>query len=167
MCRGTAAVPVPGTVGWVRRGALKRTVGSSAHRIRTELYALDRIYVSVHIIRCVPVEVIVTDEFVEWYRGLDDPGSEDVDVAIGVLESRGVSLGAPRSSEIKGSLFALRELRLQSNTRPFRIIYAFDPRRQAVLLIGGDKTGIGNKRFYAQMIPLAERIWQEYLDENP
>ena len=35
------------------------------------------------------------------------------------------------------------------------------------LLIGGDKTGVGNKRFYAQMIPLAERIWQEYLDENP
>jgi len=35
-----------------------------------------------------------------------------------------------------------------------------------VLLIGGDKTGIGNKRFYGQMIPLAERIWQEYLDEN-
>lgn len=50
--------------------------------------------------------------------------------------------------------------------RPFRIFYAFDPRRQAVLLIGGDKTGVSDKRFYAQMIPLAERIWQEYLDEN-
>jgi hypothetical protein len=115
----------------------------------------------------VAVEVIVTDEFVEWYRGLDDPGSDDVDVAVGVLESWGVGLGAPRSSEIKGASFALRELRLQSNARPFRIFYAFDPRRQAVLLIGGDKTGVGNKRFYAQMIPLAERIWQEYLDENP
>jgi hypothetical protein len=113
------------------------------------------------------IEIIATDDFAQWYRDLDDAGSEDVDVAIGVLESRGVSLGAPRSSEIKGTSFALRELRLQSNARPFRIFYAFDPRRQAVLLIGGDKTGIGNKRFYAQMIPRAERIWQEYLDENP
>jgi len=56
----------------------------------------------------VSVEIVVTDEFAEWYRGLDDAGSDDVEVAIGVLESRGVSLGAPRSSEIKGTSFALR-----------------------------------------------------------
>jgi hypothetical protein len=113
------------------------------------------------------VEVIVTDEYLAWYDRLDDPGAEDVDVTVGILESLGVALGAPRSSDIKGASFALRELRLQSNARPFRIFYAFDPLRQAVLLIGGDKTGISDKRFYAQMIPLAERIWQEYLDENP
>jgi hypothetical protein len=113
------------------------------------------------------VEVIVTDEYLEWYEALDDPGAEDVDVTVGILQSLGVALGAPRSSDIKGASFALRELRLQSNARPFRIFYAFDPKRQAVLLIGGDKTGISDKRFYAQMIPLSERIWQEYLDENP
>jgi hypothetical protein len=118
-------------------------------------------------IHLVPVEVIATDEFVAWYNGLDETTSDDIDVVVGVLESQGVALGAPRSSDIKGASFALRELRFQSMARPFRVFYAFDPRRQAVLLIGGDKTGVSDKRFYAQMIPLAERIWQEYLDENP
>jgi hypothetical protein len=125
-------------------------------------YITSRLYCSL-----VPVEVIGTDEFTAWYQALDDTTADDVDVAVGVLESQGVALGAPRSSDIKGATFALRELRFQSMARPFRIFYAFDPRRQAVLLIGGDKTGISDKRFYAEMIPQAERIWQEYLDEDP
>src|SRR5688572_29661556 len=72
----------------------------------------------------VPVEVIGTDEFTSWYQGLDDTTADDVDVAVGVLESQGVALGAPRSSDIKGATFALRELRFQSMARPFRIFYA-------------------------------------------
>lgn len=56
------------------------------------------------------------------------------------------------------------ELRVQAGGRPLRIFYAFDPVRQAVLLIGGDKTG--QKRFYEIMVPIAERIWKEYLDET-
>ncbi|MGE5787177.1 MAG: type II toxin-antitoxin system RelE/ParE family toxin [Myxococcales bacterium] len=105
------------------------------------------------------VEVFATDEFAGWYRDLDDAASEDVDVAVGLLES----LGYPRSSAIEGASFALRELRIQSQGRPLRVFYAFDPKRQAVLLIGGDKTG--NARFYDTMIPLAERLWKEYLDD--
>jgi hypothetical protein len=110
------------------------------------------------------VEVVVTDDYVAWYDTLDDPGADDVDVVIGLLEALGVGLGFPRSSEIKDASFALRELRIQSNGRPFRVFYAFDPKRQAVLLIGGDKTG--DARFYDRMLPLAERIWKEYLDES-
>jgi hypothetical protein len=110
------------------------------------------------------VEVIVTDNFREWYEALDDSGVEDVGAAIGVLEDQGVNLGFPRSSDIKGASFALRELRVQSNGRPFRVFYAFDPARQAVLLIGGDKTN--DNRFYETMIPVSERIWKEYLHET-
>jgi hypothetical protein len=109
------------------------------------------------------VEVIATDEFADWYNDLDEPGSEDVDVAVGLLERLGVALGFPRSSSIEGASFALRELRIQSQGRPLRVFYAFDPKRQAVLLIGGDKTG--NTRFYDTMIPFAERLWKEYLDD--
>jgi hypothetical protein len=79
-------------------------------------------------------------------------------------EARGLALGFPRSSAIKGSSFALRELRIQSQGRPLRVFYAFDPARQAVVLIGGDKTGDG--RFYERMVPVAERIWKECLDET-
>ena len=112
------------------------------------------------------VEVIATDEFTDWYRLLDDSAADDIEAGIGLLESHGVALGFPRSSAINGASFALRELRVQSLGRPLRVFYTFDAARQAVLLIGGDKTGIGNSRFYATMIPAAERIWKEYLDET-
>jgi hypothetical protein len=70
----------------------------------------------------------------------------------------------PYASAIKGATFALRELRTQAEGDPLRTLYAFDPSRQAVLLIGGDKTG--DDRFYDRMIPIAERIWNEYLEET-
>jgi len=53
---------------------------------------------------------------------------------------------------------------VQAGGRPLRVFYAFDPRRDAVLLIGGDKTG--NGRFYERMVPVAERIWEQYLAEQ-
>jgi hypothetical protein len=110
------------------------------------------------------VEVIVCDDFTAWYAGLDDATSDDVERAVGWLEEAGLRLSYPQSSAIKGATFALRELRIQSGGHPIRVFYAFDPKRQAVLLIGGDKTG--DDRFYETMIPLSERIWKEYLHET-
>ena len=83
---------------------------------------------------------------------------------VGLLEGRGVTLPHPYSSAIKGASFALRELRTQAEGDPLRTLYAFDPSRQAVLLIGGDKTG--DDLFYDRMISVAERIWNEYLEET-
>lgn len=57
----------------------------------------------------------------------------------------------------------MRELRIQSKGKPIRIFYAFDPKRDAILLIGGDKTG--DKRFYKRMIPIADRLYDTYLEE--
>lgn len=57
----------------------------------------------------------------------------------------------------------LRELRVQRRGEPVRIFYAFDPRRTAILLIGGRKTG--DDRFYQRMIPLADRLYDVYLIE--
>lgn len=75
-----------------------------------------------------------------------------------------MALGYPYSSEIKGSKYAFRELRVRSRGSSLRVIYVFDPRRDAILLIGGDKTG--RKRFYERIIPKAEIIWEEYLEEE-
>ena len=80
---------------------------------------------------------------------------------VGLLEEKGVTLRFPYSSEIKGSQVALRELRVQSGGRPLRVFYAFDPRRRAVLLLGGDKTG--DDRFYETFVARAEQLWAEYL----
>jgi hypothetical protein len=59
-----------------------------------------------------------------------------------MLEEFGVALGFPYSSAVKGSEYSqMRELRAQHMGKPYRVLYAFDPRRMAILLIGGDKTG--------------------------
>lgn len=57
----------------------------------------------------------------------------------------------------------MRELRIQHRGRPLRVLYAFDPRRAAILLIGGDKTG--DDRWYEWMVPRAERLYEEHLAE--
>jgi hypothetical protein len=81
-----------------------------------------------------------------------------------VLETRGPQLPFPYSSGIAGSRHDhMRELRVQSRGKPIRIFYAFDPRRAAILLIGGDKTG--DKHFYERMIPVADRLYDEHLKE--
>lgn len=106
------------------------------------------------------VEVIGTTEFEDWFLDLDDQAAK----AVGLLENLGVRLGFPQSSAIVGASIPLRELRAQAGGRPLRVFYAFDPKRQAVLLIGGDKTG--DNRFYERMIPTAERLWKTYLEET-
>jgi hypothetical protein len=101
---------------------------------------------------------------VVWYYGLDGQAAQAVRGSVDALEILGLTLGYPRSSEIKGTSFALRELWHQAGGRPLRTLYCFDLRRNAVLLIGGDKTG--DPKFYERMIPIAERIWRQYLKEQ-
>lgn len=101
------------------------------------------------------------DEVTDWYLALDADDTQAVFEAIELLAARGVTLGHPYSSAINGSRYAMRELRVQSHGRPLRVLYAFDPQRQAVLLLGADKTG--DARFYTWAIPKAERRWEEYL----
>ena len=57
----------------------------------------------------------------------------------------------------------MRELRVQSGGRQLRVFYAFDPRRSAILLIGGDKTG--DDRFYERMVPIADQLYDVYIAE--
>lgn len=105
-----------------------------------------------------------TDEFGAWYEGLIDPIQDAIDRSVRLLEARGPELPFPHSSGVSGSRHShLRELRVQSRGEPVRIFYAFDPRRTAILLIGGCKTGDG--RFYARMIPVADRLYDVCLAE--
>ncbi len=107
------------------------------------------------------VEVLGTVEFEEWFLGLGKADARSVVRGVGLLEAKGLALGYPYSSALEGSRYALRELRIQSSGRPLRVVYAFDPLRQALLILGGDKTG--DDRFYERIIPQAERIWERYL----
>ena len=105
-----------------------------------------------------------TDEFGQWYALLLVNVQNDIDRVVGLLEARGPQLPFPYSSGIEDSRHEhMRELRVQSAGEPWRIFYAFDPRRAAILLIGGNKTGDG--RFYETMIPVADRLYEVHLDE--
>lgn len=105
-----------------------------------------------------------TNEFGVWYENLKARVQDDIDRTVGLLEAKGPGLPFPYSSGIEGSRHRhLRELRVQSGGDPYRVFYAFDPRRAAILLIGGCKAG--NKRFYEKMIPLAERLCDEHVAE--
>ena len=87
-----------------------------------------------------------------------------LDASVRLLEERGPNLGFPHSSGIKDSRHShMRELRTQHNGRPFRTLFAFDPRRAAILLIGGDKTG--NDRWYDVHIPIADGLYDEHLEQ--
>ena len=104
-----------------------------------------------------------TDEFETWWVELAEGMQDDIDRVVMLLEEHGPTLGFPYSSAINGARFAMRELRIQSDGHPIRILYAFDPVRSALLLIGGDKTG--NDRWYIENVSKAERIFEEHLKE--
>lgn len=105
-----------------------------------------------------------TDEFRVWWDELTDREQEDVAATVELLEINGPFLGFPYSSSVKASRHGvLRELRVQSAGRPIRVFYAFNPRRSAILLIGGDKTG--DDRFYKRYVPLADSLYDKHLEE--
>ena len=109
-------------------------------------------------------DVEYTDEFEEWWESLSESEQEDVSASVQLLEERGPNLGFPHSSGISGSKHShMRELRTQHNGKPYRTLYAFDPRRNAILLIGGNKTG--DNRWYETHIVIADRVYDEHLQQ--
>jgi hypothetical protein len=108
-------------------------------------------------------EVETTDAFGDWWQELTEQEQDDVIAVVELLEERGPHLPFPHSSVIEGSRFShMRELRIQSHGDPIRVFYAFDPRRVAVLLIGGIKTG-KEKRFYKEYVRRADTLYEEHL----
>jgi len=107
-------------------------------------------------------EVRVTPAFEEWYTGLDEAQQNWVRRFDELLKELGVALPFPFSSAIAGSKVAMRELRVKSKGDQIRILYAFDPVRRAVLLLGGSKIGKGN-RWYKTAIPQAEKLYAQFI----
>jgi hypothetical protein len=109
-------------------------------------------------------DVEFADQFGIWWGGLAVEEQESIVPIVRLLEKHGPSLRFPYSSGIAGSRHShMRELRIQHEGRPYRVMYAFDPRRSAILLIGGDKTG--NDRWYDEFVPAADRIYDEHIVE--
>lgn len=105
-------------------------------------------------------EVEFSAEFERWYRDLPQSTQDRVIAAVQVLCDQGPGLGRPLVDSVKGSEHPLKELRVGT----IRILFAFDPRRIAVLLNGGDKQDRWQK-WYRSAIPKADRIYAKHLNE--
>jgi hypothetical protein len=104
-----------------------------------------------------------TDELGAWWEGLTEDEQESIDASVRLLEDLGPNLGFPHCSGINGSKHPhMRELRVQHAGRPYRILYAFDPRRAAIMLLGGDKTG--DKRWYEVQVPKADQLYDTHIE---
>ena len=109
-------------------------------------------------------EVEVSDEFIEWYDSLDEDEGVSIDATVDMLKEYGPTLGRPYVDTLRGArLPNLKELRVQHFGRPYRVLFAFDPRRNAYLILGGDKTG--NANWYVDAIRRADAIYAQHLRE--
>lgn len=112
-----------------------------------------------------PWNVILLEEVEAWYFTLDNDAITAVTGAIDLLEREGPTLGRPIVDKVHRSRFhSMKELRPAGTN--IRILFIFDPRRQAILLLGGDKAGSWNS-WYDKNIPIAEPRDEDWLATEP
>jgi hypothetical protein len=114
--------------------------------------------------------IVLADEVADWFLVLavaDEATAAQVQAAIDVLAEYGPGLGRPLVDRIKGStIHNMKELRPgSSGTSEVRILFVFDPGRQAVLLVAGDKSGDW-QGWYRKAIPTAESRYRRWLQEK-
>ena len=109
-------------------------------------------------------EVEYTDQFEEWWIDLTEDQQAMVTGRVELLASAGPDLGRPAVDRISSSRHHnMKELRASAEGA-LRVLFAFDPRRHAILLLGGDKSGQWTE-WYEQAIPMADDLYDEYLKE--
>ena len=112
-------------------------------------------------------EVITTDEYDVWFLEQTKDGQASIQMKVEFLKEYGPHLPRPHADTLKGSkLRNMKELRSHTESHIFRVAFLFDEERKAVLLIGGDKKGKDEKRFYKNLIKHAEEIYSQYLNER-
>ena len=115
------------------------------------------------------VEILVTDDYEQWFLNLSEGEQVAILTIVEVLEQLGPKLKRPYSGTINTSrepqtnIKNLKALRIQYSDKPYRVFYIFTPDRKCILLCGGRKDGASDKRFYSQMIKRAQFLVNQYL----
>lgn len=109
--------------------------------------------------------VIYLDEFATWLDEQEEGLQLRTLANFELLKERGPLLNRPYVDTLKGSEIAnLKELRISYENAPIRILFAFDPKQQAIVILGGNKQG--DKRWYDVNIPLAEKRYKKHLEDQ-
>jgi hypothetical protein len=104
-------------------------------------------------------------KFKEEYDTLSEAVQDELVAVLVPLQRLGPSLGRPDVDTLNGSRYAnMKELRFRAEGGVWRVAFAFDPRRNAVLLVGGDKSGVSGPRFYQRLIDKADKRYKEHLE---
>ena len=109
--------------------------------------------------------VTTTTAFDQWFEAdLSDEEREELTAVVNLLKLFGPMLKRPHADTLKGSKYPnMKELRAKTSRSELRVAFAFDTERKAVLLVGGNKSGVGQKAFYAQLIDRADRLFAAHL----
>lgn len=108
--------------------------------------------------------VTVSEEARAFLRGLTDDERNEVEACILLLRKFGPNLHRPYADTLKNSKHSnMKELRVRNERKQFRILYAFDPQQNAILLVGGDKVSLG-RRWYPKFIGIADRLYDKHLE---
>lgn len=111
--------------------------------------------------------VLFHDAFDTEFCGLMEDLQDEVLVHARLLAEFGPNLGRPTVNTLKGSRHAkMKELRFSWQSQVWRVAFAFDPQRQAILLVGGDKGGADPRRFYKRLINVADDRYDEHLGQQ-
>lgn len=109
-------------------------------------------------------EVVFHHEFDEEFKALDEGLQDELLAHAILLKDFGPNLGRPTVDTLKGSKYAnMKELRFDWEKDLWRVAFAFDPKRRAVLLVGGDKAGVDQRRFYRRLIAVADDRYGRHL----
>jgi hypothetical protein len=108
--------------------------------------------------------VLIHDDFADELAALDEKLQDELFAHAKLLAEFGPNLGRPTVDTLKGTSHAnMKEMRFNWMGEVWRVAFAFDSQRQAVLLVGGDKGGADQKRFYKQLIAVADNRYSEHL----
>jgi hypothetical protein len=109
--------------------------------------------------------VLLDTAFEAEFQELPEAVQDELLAHAKLLGAFGPQLGRPRADTLKGSRHAnMKELRFDANNGVWRIAFAFDPRRRAILLVAGDKAGTAENRFYKQLIEKADNRFAAHLE---
>ena len=109
-------------------------------------------------------KVSTTEDFDRWFAGLGGAEQAEAIAKVNLLKLLGPQLSRPHADTLNGSKHAnMKELRAGTKDHVLRIAFAFDPTRSAILLVGGDKSGVSQRRFYKQLIEKADKLYDEHL----